>query len=61
MPTEERCRTCHRLLPNGIADRHFPFCSARCRDRDLGQWLNGSYAVVQELDSHARTTDVDSK
>jgi endogenous inhibitor of DNA gyrase (YacG/DUF329 family) len=22
-----------------------PFCSARCRDRDLAQWLNDGYAV----------------
>jgi endogenous inhibitor of DNA gyrase (YacG/DUF329 family) len=22
-----------------------PFCSARCKDVDLGKWLSGSYAV----------------
>ena len=22
-----------------------PFCSARCRDRDLSQWFNDGYAV----------------
>lgn len=22
-----------------------PFCSARCRDVDLGRWLRGSYAI----------------
>ena len=22
-----------------------PFCSARCRDLDLGKWLDGSYAI----------------
>lgn len=22
-----------------------PFCSARCRDRDLAHWLNDSYAL----------------
>ena len=25
--------------------RFRPFCSARCRDRDLLQWLNGAYAI----------------
>jgi endogenous inhibitor of DNA gyrase (YacG/DUF329 family) len=31
--------------------RHRPFCSARCKDLDLGRWLTGSYAVpVVELD-----------
>ena len=24
---------------------HAPFCSARCRQLDLGRWLNGSYAI----------------
>ncbi|MGI9436153.1 MAG: DNA gyrase inhibitor YacG [Geminicoccaceae bacterium] len=22
-----------------------PFCSGRCRDLDLGKWLDGSYAI----------------
>ena len=25
-----------------------PFCSARCRDLDLGKWLDGSYAIPAE-------------
>jgi endogenous inhibitor of DNA gyrase (YacG/DUF329 family) len=24
----------------------FPFCSARCRDRDFGTWIAGGYAVA---------------
>jgi endogenous inhibitor of DNA gyrase (YacG/DUF329 family) len=24
---------------------HHPFCSARCRDRDLARWFSDSYAV----------------
>ncbi len=24
---------------------HAPFCSTRCRDRDLLQWLDGGYAL----------------
>ncbi|MEJ0009588.1 MAG: DNA gyrase inhibitor YacG [Alphaproteobacteria bacterium] len=28
-----------------------PFCSARCRDRDLNRWFTGAYAVpAVELD-----------
>jgi uncharacterized protein len=30
-----------------VAD-HAPFCSARCRDRDLLNWLEGGYAVPGE-------------
>lgn len=26
-------------------DRFKPFCSSRCRDRDLNQWFNDGYAV----------------
>jgi len=25
-----------------------PFCSARCRDVDLGRWLRGSYSIPAE-------------
>lgn len=27
------------------AAEHNPFCSARCRDRDLVQWLEDGYAL----------------
>jgi endogenous inhibitor of DNA gyrase (YacG/DUF329 family) len=27
------------------ADRFKPFCSKRCADLDLGQWLKGGYAI----------------
>jgi len=25
--------------------KYSPFCSARCADRDLANWLNGQYAI----------------
>lgn len=31
--------------------KYRPFCSKRCADIDLGNWLNGSYAIpAEELD-----------
>ncbi len=27
------------------SDQYRPFCSRRCADLDLGNWLNGNYAV----------------
>jgi uncharacterized protein len=27
---------------------HRPFCSARCRDIDLGRWLRGVYRIETE-------------
>jgi endogenous inhibitor of DNA gyrase (YacG/DUF329 family) len=60
MPPVEHCRTCQRILSQGRDHAHFPFCSSRCRDRDLGAWLNGSYAISQELDHQRPAGDVDS-
>lgn len=43
-----RCPICHKLVSD---NRYRPFCSKRCADVDLGNWLDGSYSVpVQELD-----------
>ena len=43
-----KCPICHKVC---VETKYKPFCSKRCADVDLGNWLNGSYAVpVQELD-----------
>jgi endogenous inhibitor of DNA gyrase (YacG/DUF329 family) len=36
-----RCPICRRPSEPGFR----PFCSARCRDQDLLNWLRGHYAV----------------
>ena len=36
-----RCPTCGRPRVR----EYRPFCSARCRDVDLGRWFAGAYAV----------------
>ncbi len=42
-----KCPVCGRPR----AERFRPFCSARCRDRDLLNWFNGRYAVpAQEIE-----------
>jgi endogenous inhibitor of DNA gyrase (YacG/DUF329 family) len=50
MPADPRCPVCSRPVAAGPDARPatFPFCSPRCRDRDLGAWLNGAYAVAGE-------------
>ena len=41
------------------AAAHSPFCSVRCRDRDLLQWLGEGYALPgPAIDLH--TTDPDA-
>jgi len=36
-----RCPNCGKPA----SGKHLPFCSARCRNIDLGRWLKGSYRV----------------
>ncbi|MDP9196450.1 MAG: DNA gyrase inhibitor YacG [Pseudomonadota bacterium] len=38
---------------------HRPFCSARCRDVDLGRWLGGVYSVPVEEDERGAPEDKD--
>ncbi|MAS45563.1 MAG: DNA gyrase inhibitor YacG [Rhodobacteraceae bacterium] len=55
------CPMCKR--PTVTAYR--PFCSKRCADLDLGNWLNGKYAIPAEeddapdADDYARDTTLD--
>lgn len=40
------CPICHRVLadaPEDFGPR--PFCSARCKLVDLGNWLDGAYRI----------------
>ncbi|MEO1018657.1 MAG: DNA gyrase inhibitor YacG [Pseudomonadota bacterium] len=36
-----------------------PFCSARCRDRDLAKWIDGAYAIpaVEQDDDRDSVTE----
>jgi endogenous inhibitor of DNA gyrase (YacG/DUF329 family) len=41
-----RCPTCGKTREGTRADvPTLPFCSARCRAADLGNWLNESYRI----------------
>lgn len=45
------CPICQKTLPPEVlGSKWFPFCSQRCKEIDLSRWLDGKYAVVQELD-----------
>ncbi len=39
-----RCPTCRRWTP-WAGNPHRPFCSARCRLRDLGNWASERYRI----------------
>ena len=39
--TTRKCPICRKPR----VEEHAPFCSARCRDRDLVKWLDDGYAL----------------
>jgi endogenous inhibitor of DNA gyrase (YacG/DUF329 family) len=43
-----RCPICKQ--PVGSTSAAFPFCSDRCRLRDLDNWLSGSYTLTRPID-----------
>jgi len=45
-----RCPRCGKNFEYVAVKQHkpFPFCSERCRDVDLGNWLSGKYAIPGE-------------
>ena len=45
------CPICKKpLAPEALGSDCFPFCSKRCKQVDLVRWMDGKYAVVEELD-----------
>jgi endogenous inhibitor of DNA gyrase (YacG/DUF329 family) len=38
-----KCPICHR--PVRLEDKESPFCSARCREVDLGNWAAEKYVI----------------
>ena len=44
------CPICDKQLPPTASDTsYFPFCCVRCKQIDLSRWLDGKYAVVEDL------------
>lgn len=48
-PSTRKCPICRKPR----SEAHAPFCSTRCRDRDLVKWLDDGYALP------GRPADVD--
>ncbi|MGO3344220.1 MAG: DNA gyrase inhibitor YacG [Marinomonas sp.] len=42
------CPTCQTKKPWSIENENRPFCSAKCKLIDLGEWANESYAIPQQ-------------
>jgi len=42
-----KCPICKR--PVALTDPFMPFCSARCKDTDLGNWATEKYVIPEPL------------
>ncbi len=58
--TRLKCPSCQKRA----SIKFKPFCSKRCADLDLGNWLNGNYAVASddepEFDEYQSTDGEDN-
>lgn len=54
-PKTPSCNICERPVELRPANPYFPFCSARCKDVDLGQWFQEEYRVSVTEDSTERS------
>jgi uncharacterized protein len=45
---EHRCPIC-KTPTDSLVHRDFPFCSERCRLRDLGNWATEKYVVSEPI------------
>ena len=45
---KHRCPICKTPTDSEI-NAEFPFCSERCRDRDLGNWASEKYVVSEPV------------
>jgi len=57
---KHRCPICRAETDSAIhAD--FPFCSERCRERDLGNWASEKYVVSDPIFDEAEIAGGDHK
>jgi hypothetical protein len=51
------CPICKRELPHGAVPKTHPFCSARCKTIDLGNWLGDGYVIAGASLDHVEELD----
>jgi endogenous inhibitor of DNA gyrase (YacG/DUF329 family) len=42
------------------ASAEFPFCSARCRERDLGNWATGKYKIAVPMMDESEPEEIET-
>ena len=53
---EHRKPKCARCRKKPVDAEYRPFCSKRCADADLGQWLTGGYVIAGRPSEEADDT-----
>ncbi|MFM7200410.1 MAG: DNA gyrase inhibitor YacG [Myxococcota bacterium] len=43
----KKCPVCQTMAGAPTVNRAYPFCSARCRQIDLGRWLSEDYRIPE--------------
>ena len=49
-PRVVRCPSCGGKSAYSPENRYRPFCSARCREHDLGAWASEGYRIERKAD-----------
>jgi endogenous inhibitor of DNA gyrase (YacG/DUF329 family) len=57
--TEINCPQCGQLTFYGPQNPDRPFCSARCKLIDLGQWANETYRVPSQTEPNQFDLNID--
>jgi len=52
-----RCPVCPELISQD--NRHYPFCSARCKTIDLGRWVDEEYKISRPIEQRDLEEGVD--
>ena len=50
-----RCPVCREQVAARVENPAFPFCSARCKQIDLGRWLQEDYRIQVTPDETERS------
>jgi uncharacterized protein len=57
---KHRCPIC-KMETHSTANAEFPFCSERCRTRDLGNWASEKYVVSEPIFDEEELTEGERK
>ena len=54
-----KCPICKQLVDSDT-DSEFPFCSDRCRERDLGNWAMEKYKVAVPMMDESEPEEIET-